>query len=324
MQRSTTALNAYTSLLSETQPIAFPPAPPTVLPFAQALFRLAHDRGTLPTQGAWQLHSSTCQKLSSMTQNQTPPGGWSNLAAILAGTTLFEASSEGFKPLQPIDTLDLWTENELKQALVESLSMFLIPPTSAAGLFLMLGVHPAWGLRVAHETHKLLKTRANTMHQKDVNIFDNEQLFPEQHHHVISHSIFAFVSIILEILRSLDTSQSYHLTHFAQLILEALRFTKTQIQRHNMRTPGRHLDPFIDKKTGHLDQPLRRALDFTALDLMDSYLVPAGIVHRFNNQTFCVWPEHIPETTTIFGLGELRQNHWLTDMIAESSSRLAS
>ena len=323
------ALRAYTSLLESARQIDTTPASAELLPFAQQLYREAHRRGSLPIQGAWQLHSSMAMALSAA-RRQTPyapPGGWSAMMSLLAGTTLFKATQSGFFPLLPEDTLELWTERELRRAMLESLSMYLIPPPTAAGLFLLIGLHPAWGLRVAHETHKLIN-RAVTLIDEDgqdraSQLIEDERVFPYPSYEVISRAIFACLSIILESLQSLEEGHTYQVEHLTQVVLEATRFARKRIFKHG-RLPGRSLHPFIDQHTNHLQEPFSRALDFTTLDLIDHYLVPAGVVHRFPDQTFCVLPGGLDPKTSLFGIGQLGQNHWLTEMIAESSTRIAS
>lgn len=329
MSSSRNALHAYTSLLESARPIDTATRPAELLPFAQQLYREAHERDALPIQGPWQLHSSMALALSAKRPRapHAPPGGWSGMASLLAGTTLLKASSQGFLPLQPEDTLELWTERELRRAMLESLSMYLIPPPTAAGLFLLIGLHPAWGLRVAHETHKLID-RAVTIPDEDgvdraSQLIEDERIFPHPSYQVISRAVFASVSIILETLRSLEENHTYQVEHFAQVVLEATRFARKLILDHR-HVPGKSLNPFIDQHTNHLDEPFSRAVDFTTLDFIDHYLVPTGVVHRFPDQTFCVWPDAIEPGTNVFGLGPIGKNHWLTDMIAESSQRLAS
>ena len=238
MTNSRNALHAYTSLLESARPIDITPSPVELLPFAQRLYREAHTRGALPLQGPWQLHSSMALALSANSPRapHAPPGGWTGMTSLLAGSTLFKATADGFLPLQPEDTLELWTERELRRAMLESLSMYLIPPPTAAGLFLLIGLHPAWGLRVAHETHKLID-RAITIPDPDgedraSNLIEDERIFPHPSYQVISQAVFASVSIILEALRSLEEEHTYQVEHLAQVVLEATRFARKLILKH--------------------------------------------------------------------------------------------
>lgn len=325
MMIAKTALHAYTTLLSEHAPMPTRPEPPELLPCARVLLHHAHDGGPMPLQGAWRLHPTAATQLTARAGGLTPQGGWHGLASMLSGTRFLKVTHAGFTALQNPDTIELWTESELQRAMLESLSMHLIPPTTAAGLFLMIGLHPAWGLRVANETHKILADREHDPHELTrLNTLEDEGLFPHPSHAIISHAIFASLSIILEALRSLEAGKLYRIDHLSAVILEATRHARHLIKTRSPVTGRRALEPFIDHITGHLQDAVARVHDFTQLDIVDNYLVPAGIVQRFDDQRFCIWPKGISARTHVFGHGELGDQHWLTDMIARDSSQLAS
>ncbi len=321
---TTTALHAYTTLISEASPAQSEQGPPPkLLPLARLLMQHAHELGTLPLQGAWRLHPNQGQALTEAAGGLTPPGGWQGLASLLSGTPVLKATHMGFIPMLEVDVMELWTEAELRRGLLEALSLRLIPPTTAAGLFLMMGLHPAWGLRVANETHKLI-AQHDPHELIKLNTLDDEGLFPHPSHAVISHAIFASLSIILETLRSLEAGQRYRIEHLSSVMLEATRHARHLIKTRSPQAGKRALEPFIDHVTGHLNEAEARAHDFTRLDLLEHYLVPAGVVQCFEDQSFCVWPEAISGRLKLFGHGELGAQHHLTDMIARQGSRIAS
>ena len=316
-------LGAYTDLINHPLPLraAAASSPPQLLGFARALMHHAEELGELSLQSAWRLHRAHEERLTDRAGGLTPPGGWHGLASALSGTPLLHMGEDGFKPLGEPDSVELWTEAELKRALVESFTLYLVPPTTAAGYFLLLGLHPAWGLRIAHEARGTLGAPEGDEEPEAETIYDQD-LFPAQHLTVIAHAVFASLSAILEALRTLDPDRAYRLSHMANLILEATRYARALIAQGTNTSHERALEPFIDHVTRHLADPQPRAVEFTTVDLFDHYLVPAGVAERFNDHTFRVWPSAIDERVRLFGHHNLGENRWLDEMLVEQVDAL--
>lgn len=91
------------------------------------------------TEKAWVLDRRDCRRLEQAT-NIVPPGGWGGLVQLAAGLML-EPTRETFEQ----------AEHPLDGHLIEAFTKYLVPPGAAAAFFLMLGMHPAWGLAIAQD-----------------------------------------------------------------------------------------------------------------------------------------------------------------------------
>ena len=69
-----THLDTYTALSQHYNVISPPPKPPTLLEDACALVELARERGPLPLQGPWRLHTSVCRELAIHVSKRTALG----------------------------------------------------------------------------------------------------------------------------------------------------------------------------------------------------------------------------------------------------------
>ena len=304
-------MTTYMELLQHHNPITPPYPRPMLVEHAAELVQLADDRGILPIQGPWRIDASIARALERGT-GATPPGGWSGLASILAGADVLHVTREGFHAALTPEAFAQWTDEELHRRLCEAMTMRLVPPATAAGLLLLLGIHPAWGLKVANHVHHTLgvhvdgvdrsanddgAARANTIH--------DPTLFPEAIVEAVQHGIFLTVAAIFEVVRVMEAGQAYPLESFAQMVSKACAFGHRVI-KHELRgqTFTGALHPFIDHLLSPRTDGMQRALDFTMLDLVDHYLVPIGAARRFDTQTFCVWPEAIPGDARVFGGGD--------------------
>ena len=313
-----THLDTYSALSQNYNVISPAPKPPELLEDACALLELARERGPLPLQGPWRLHTSVCRELERETR-RTPPGGWQGLAALLAGTDAFEVRADGFHDLIGAQVLAARGEHDLRRAIVESLTVRLVPPASAAGLFLLIGLHPGWGLRLANEVHTQLGQEPESDLAKVAGLFPADTL------ELVRRGVFgATISVIFETLRTLEADQAYPIDALADIVWSACRFGHDFIEREHrhIHTPG--LDLFIDHLTQRASDTKQRAVDFTILDLLDHFLVPAGIARRFDDQTFCIWPEHIPQDATVYGEGPLSKSRWLCRFLTNDRNALVA
>lgn len=67
-----------------------------------------------------------------------------------SGAGYFECESEGFKRISK----EVGSEDEVRRELLEADTCKLVPPTLAASLFIVTGIHPAWGLRAVHSFNR--------------------------------------------------------------------------------------------------------------------------------------------------------------------------
>lgn len=91
--------------------------------------------------------SRQCEKNLVKRSGLIPLGGWNAFVGLLAG--LCEQTSNN-SLIFPVD-LDDVTEDELRDRVQRLFIDQLMPPSAAASLFLMLGIHPYWGLRLAQK-----------------------------------------------------------------------------------------------------------------------------------------------------------------------------
>ena len=313
-----THLDTYTALSQHYNVITPSPAPPALLEDACALVELARSHGPLPLQGPWRLHASVCRELERETK-RTPPGGWQGLASLLAGTDLFEVRADGFHDLIGAQVVAARGEQDLRRALVESLTVRLVPPTSAAGLFLLMGLHPGWGLRLANDVHTSLGK------EPESELARITGLFPRATLEVVQRGVFgATISVIFEALRTLEPDHAYPIDALADFVWHACRFGHDLIEREAPSLQNHGLDLFIDHLTQRSSDTKQRATDFTILDLLDHFLVPAGIARRFDDQTFCIWPEHIPQDVNVYGEGPLSKSRWLCRFLTNDRNAMVA
>ena len=314
-----TNLTAYSTLVGSAQPSPSPLTAPEILPAACALLsHAALAAGPLPLQGPWRLHSATCHQLT-RSHGATPPGGWQGLAAAMAGMDAVEVRQDGFHALLTPEALAMRGEEDLYARLVEALTLKLVPPTTAAGIFLLMGLHPGWGLRLANRAHQ-----RDGSGEREEAIYD-PRLFPVAVLDAVERGIFgATLSVVCETLRSLDAGMLYSLDALAQLIYGACQFGRGVIAQRAPDAERGGLDLFIDHLTRGMTGSQQRALDFTMVDLMDQFLVPIGAAQRFDDLTFCVWPERVPGKTRVFGQRNLDDARWLCRFLTGDADSLVA
>ncbi len=279
-----------------------------------ALLEYADDRGPLQLEGAWRLDASVGRQLEEAT-GCVPAGGWRGLASLAAGCGVLSASREAFEPGRDLEEVDAWGTAEATRRLLEAFTRRLVPPTTAAGLFIMLGIHPAWGVHLAHRSHRRFgdgdggsaSERAERRH---------DDLFDEETGAVIEHAVFEAVAGIVGTLRALEPGEGYPLDALSGLvdsICGAVRGGALD-ERPERGWPG--LDPFVDLQGD--ERSKWRVIDFTTADLVDAFLVPAGAAHRFNDGTFCVAPGAFDEVR-VGAMGPDEQDGVLTRLLCEST-----
>lgn len=288
-------------------------------PAAKAVADLAQRHGELKFQGAWRMEARYCQELEQST-GYVPPGGWHGLASILVGCGVLDVSAEGFIMKQSPAQLGAMSASALQRQMIEALSQRLIPPTTAAGLFLLMGLHPAWGLRLAFETQP-------DPDPKTALLMRDRHTFPPHHLPTLSEAVFTTIAAILSLLKSLHHDRRYPIDGLSSLIFSACALGQEIIYR-GVRHPTEGRVPIMITHLLHVGEPrrrLQRAQDFTVMDLMDAFLVPAGVVRRFDDHTFSVNRLALTDDVRL-GHGEqtLKDYGALTKLLAEDPAMMVA
>ncbi len=255
----------------------------------QALIRLnerAIEREGLVTEGAWRLRAREARQLETAA-GYSPPGGWAALAELACGCGVLEATNDRFWSAIESDALAKWTERDVRRRLTESFSRRLVPPSSAAGLFILLGIHPAWGLRLAHEVADggvLLEDEDAVLRPG----WRDTTVFPDETAEVLCSATFGAIAAILETLNRLEMDQRYPIDAFARWIGEICRGFRERAQSRLESAGASGVPAFLSAEGLDAVRTNFRIRDFTVTDLLDSVLVPAGVLRRFEDGTFCV------------------------------------
>lgn len=142
----------------------------------------------LANEGAWRLKPIESRRLENELKYR-PEGGWSALVALLCGTGVLRATRNGFT-LGP-NAFPCWTKREATSKLLAAFTEKLVPPSVAAGLFISINLHPAWGLKVAHKLHL----------PQDAQVADrggDEELFPKMIEKAVQDQILAVANRFVE------------------------------------------------------------------------------------------------------------------------------
>lgn len=283
-------IESYVDLLESDRDFDAMPAVPSL---RQAIGELADaaEAEELTTSGAWRISQAAARRLEHRT-GYRPPGGWRRLAALAAGGPILTAKRDKFV-LEETDVWHGWDEAQTRRELVEAFSVGLVPPTTAAGLFIMLGVHPAWGVHLAH------RARSNNRSDHSVQTADgksessepvNAEMFPEATLDVVEDVVFGTVACIVATFRNLDPGRQYPTALLADVIAEICRAERLlgEAARESDQRPG--LEPFVETSSDGPGTSSWRVTDFTTGDLLDAWLIPAGAAARHDEGTFSVFP----------------------------------
>ncbi|QDG51009.1 hypothetical protein FIV42_09750 [Persicimonas caeni] len=287
-------LHAYLELVENGRPLDQEPQAPGVHEPLMKLLAHAHAEGELGVEGAWRLDSRECRKLEQR-YGMSPPGGWSGLAGLACGCGVLRARREGFAPEMQLAELTHWDDAAARRLLLEAFTRLLVPPAAAAGLFILMGLHPAWGLRVAHSTHA--RGRAEfTGEEPDADLtagiepgWRDESLFPEQTAAHIEEAVFSAIAAIVAALRKLSPNERYPIDALGGLVHAASMFARQCAEENLDSGVDMGLAPFLGEARDDAGVQTHRTLDFATVDLLDSLLVPAGVARRFDDGTFCVF-----------------------------------
>lgn len=245
----------------------------------------------LALQGAWRLHSAECEALEARF-GWRPSGGWRALAGLLAGSPVLRPEARRFvlrrEDARPGD----WGDAALRCALIEALTCHLVPPTTAAGLFLVMGVHPAWGLRLATALHEALSCGSSARDASDTtHALWLRQTFPPVRLEAVRFAISCALALIFETLRTLDAGHRYPIDALGALIVAVASFARAQLRERIDGTVDQGSPVLLDQLMPCEARQLERATAFASRDLLDQVLVPAQIARRFDDDTFAVLPD---------------------------------
>ena len=270
----------------------------------QALHQRCQKKGRLEVAGVWRLHRSEVRGLEEAAQFR-PPGGWRGLCSLAVGTGVLRAESEGFEP-GPV-SCESWSDDEVSRRLVEAFTRWLIPPSTAAGLFLAMGIHPMWGLRLARRLHVDAPILSDF-----VEGWRDDDLFPEQSLDQLRRGVFAALSVVFSGLRRLQPDHRYGRGPLVEFIAEAMAFGCAQIEEN-----PQGLAVLID--SGDPEKTRQRSMEFAARELIDAVLIPAGVMRRFDDQTFAVDAGALKKVQ-VGSLGIDGQRNWLRIFLVSESA----
>lgn len=291
-------INSYLELVENGRDLPEVPQPTPIQEPVLQLLSHAHKHGHFEAEGAWQLDAQVSRRLEKQ-YNTSPPGGWARLCALCCGCGILRPARTTFEPNLKLDDACALDEPTLRRRLCEAFTRKLVPPASAAGLFIMLGIHPAWGLWVAHSIHNRTSSESSASSSaapspkpspkpgwRDASIFEAHTA------EAIEQAVFTSIAVPIAALRKLDPTKRYPIDAFARLTRAGCRFARATADAQLRDAPIMGLQPFLQ----NLDTSLNaHNQDFAAADLLDSVLVPAGIAHTFEDGSFCVVEDSLTE-----------------------------
>ena len=252
------------------------------------LDRAQHQAG-LAVDGAWRLAGSEARALQE-SSGFTPPGGWRGVASLAAGCGVLEATPGGFEPVMTVDDLAQWSSDGALQKMVEAFTTNLVPPTTAAGLFILLGIHPAWGVHLAHACNH----REGSEFGQESFDAARDDMFPDEVLEVVERTVFDALNSIVGALKGLDAEKTYSIDGLADVIEAACDTARDrayeELAELDARRGVRGLPPLVDLPHTE-DNANWRVIDFATSDLLDAFLVPAAAARRFDDGRFWADPD---------------------------------
>lgn len=282
-------LHSYLELVENGRPLDEAPAPPRLHEPLVELLGYAHEQGQLAVEGAWRLDSRVSRALEKRFET-SPPGGWAGLAGLACGCGVLHAQRESFEPDMEMAEAMSRDDAQVRRDMMEAFTRLLVPPAAAAGLFIVMGLHPAWGLRVAHATHARGRRELTGTPPAGVEPgWRDETLFPQQVADIIEESIFSAIAVVVATLRKLSPQQCYPVDALAGLVKESCCFARKSAAERYDEAIEAGLDPFLGDVAEVDAGRSYRTRDFATVDLLDSVMVPSGVARRFDDGTFCVF-----------------------------------
>lgn len=234
------------------------------------VFEFLEDGGELTAASPWGLAPEVDAALSERA-GYTPTGGWSALVGLAVGAQIFEATRKKFTAATTLAELVTLDEHTLRRRLLEATTTDLVPPAFVASFGVLLGLHPAWMLRVAYSVRGDVPEARST--------WRDEASFPPERIEEVRNIFFDALACVVAALRSLHPGTRYDVDALARFAHDVAQET-TRVARGG-RAPGLNL--FV-RDAGTFNHHARQLVN----DLLDLVLVPAGAARRFDDQTFCV------------------------------------
>lgn len=266
-------------------------------------------REGLDAEGVWRLDRREVRRLEQDGRCR-PPGGWRALCSLAVGTGVLCAEEDRF--VSGPETPASWEDGDVRRRLVESFTRWLIPPATAAGLFLAMGVHPLWGLRLARRLHS-----SAPMLEAPVEGWRDEKLLPDCDLDELRRGVFAALAVVVSGLRKLQPNRRYGLESLNGFVGEAMAFGRDQID-----SSGEGLDVLIDD-VGSPKKAVARSKEFAARELFDGVFVPAGVMRRYDDDTFAVDGPALADVQ-VGRLGADAQRTWLQTFLVDYSAELVA
>ncbi len=310
-------MNAYLALTNQTYSLENTPKTPDPHTPLLHLLKFAHESSILPFEGAWRLHKTSCQELESRT-HMRPVGGWRVLCSLAAGARMLRAGASGFLPDMSVEELMNETPDTTRRKLLESFTVHLAPPGAAAGLFLLMSIHPVWGLRIAHASNQIDPHPETSMRFGE----RDETIFPQSVIEILQDAVYATIACVVATLRQLDPGQAYSLDTLATL-LHAISQYSQRIATSRLQHTESSLPAFLPSESacnGLQNRSHLRVVDFSARSFLESVFIPAGALRRFDDGTFCIF-ENAFDAIQVGTLDTAAQNNLLQRFLSDLSDQ---
>lgn len=266
---------AYNHLVQSALPLDEELEPASMMAAVQFLLDYARRHQPLRTEAAWRLSAKVERALEAAARFR-PTGGWANLVGLLAGTDYLQAKRDGFV-FKKMPAHDHLSEKKLHVDLVEAMTTQLVPPATAASIFIALGIHPAWGLRLAWEVQNGHHKGGWTSNPPMGDVLPVEQIEPAR------RAVFIFVALVIGVLDRLETKKSYMMDAFAAVLEEAIQFARAVGECQEETVADEGLPCFLDGSTSN-----RRVMQVLARDLLEDVFIPAGVIRDVGDGRFAV------------------------------------
>ncbi|RDV37826.1 hypothetical protein DV096_11965 [Bradymonadaceae bacterium TMQ3] len=278
-----------------------------VVEAVEALAAFVGTEGRLRTRGAWELDEGEAVRLAQRS-GVVPEGGWARLVGLCAGVGVLVARGGGFEAGPALGQVSAWSERELEQRLVEGFTRSLVPPATAAGWFVALGVHPLWGLKLARQVHRegALMGFDPGRESRDDGIMGARRLEGVRRH------VFVSMAVVVGVLRRLSSGRMYEVGALVRLVEEAMRFSRVVAYEDDDEDAGQ-LQVLVDRVCW-------RAVQHAVWALMDEVLVPAGVVRWDIGRGIAVNPRAL-ERVRVGALGVGAQDTWVRLFLSGSGGR---
>ncbi len=320
MNEATAALDALTQTLARQRPLPKPLQTPETTHDALAIVELIQAQGPLATLTPWRIHPRVAHALEQRT-GHAPPGGWEGLVGLLAGAGVLRVEHDGVYAACSPQDLFLWGGGALRTRMLEALTRQLIPPQAAAGLMMMIGLHPAWGLRLAHEAH--VEELQGPLRR--VSALEDPVRFPRAGLDAAREGVFGALAATLEALRALPASRCFPIDSFAGVFEAACAMGRALMrERWDHRACEGAVPLLVEQLIMTGPKARARACEHLSADLLDHWLVPAGVAHRMQDHTFALVSDALPGSLRLHGLGRLDQLDWLDRLLRDARASMVA